>query len=246
MKLVKLQNKVRRAEELQAAQIMETGIVTINQGVNIDYKRKATSKVDPGVGNYWSTATAPIEAQLIAVGTFFRQSGKSNVNVIDMTCSGATYTALKASNYFANNANYNNVNLNDIRKPEKVPAGSVYHGQITAGSFRFNIWVYDETYQDESKVTQRYMAENQTAFTPASGNMLDLAYGGLPEVVRDPSRVEFPQYIRNVSAKFMIYNKIGENRASHIFGVRSAPLCVPVTIDRIYTLQTLGEGGEQG
>jgi hypothetical protein len=65
------------------------------------------------------------------------------------------------------------------------------------------------------------------------------AYGGLPIVINDPSRVEFPQYIRNVASRFMIYNKISQNRTSHLFGIRSAPLYVPVTVDRIYTLQIL-------
>jgi len=245
-KLIKLQNKIARAEELQCAQIFETGIVLINSDTNIDYKRKATSKVDAGAGGYWTVTTAAIEAQLIAVGDFFRTTGKSNIKEIDMTLSGASYTALKASDFFINNANFNNVNLNDIKRPIANSSGSSLNGQITAGSYTFNIWSYDETYQDEAKVTQRYMPANQTVFTPVSGTQFDLAYGGLPEVIKDPSRVEFPQFIRNVSAKYMIYNKIGENRASHIFGIRSAPLAVPVTIDRIYTLQTLGEGGEQG
>ena len=245
-KLLKLQEKIARAEEKQAAEIFETGIVIINKGTNIDYKRKSTSKVDLGVGNYWDTADAPVEAQLIAVGDFLRTSGKSNVKEIDMTLSGATFTALKGTDYYKNDANFNNVQLNDIKRPIANSTGSSLNGQIVAGSYTFNIWSYDETYQDESKVTQRYMPANQTVFVPISGAQLDAAYGGLPIVVRDASRVEFPQFIRNVKSKFMIYNKIGENRASHIFGVRSAPLYVPVTVDRIYTLQTLGEVGEQG
>lgn len=239
-KLLKLQQKIRRAEELQAAQVMETGIVVLKSGDNIDYKRKAASKVDAGgAGGYWSTTTTDVETQLKNIGDFFRTEGKSNVNTINMTLSGAGYIALKKTNYFVNDATYNNVQLNDIMKPERVPAGSVYNGQITAGSYKFNIWVYDETYEDDAGATQRYMAENQAAFSPASGVEFNAAYGGLPVVINDPSRVEFPQYIRNIQSRFMIYNEISKNRTAHLFGIRSAPLYVPVTVDRIYTLQIL-------
>jgi hypothetical protein len=236
-KLLELQKKVRRAEELQAAQVMETGIVVLKNGDNIDYKRKATSKVDAGgAGGYWTVTTTDIETQLKNIGNFFRTEGKSNVNTIDMTLSGAGYIALKKSDYFKTDANYNNVQLNDIRKPEKRPSGVVYNGQISAGSYIFNIWVYDETYEDNAGATQRYMAENQAAFSPVSGVEFNAAYGGLPTVINDPARVEFPKYISNVASRFMIYNEISQNRTSHLFGIRSAPLYVPVTVDRIYTL----------
>lgn len=239
-KLQALRAKILRAKELQAAQVFETGIVTLNSGDNIDFKRKATSKVDADtLGDYWTVAAADIEGDIIKAGNFLRQTGKSNTKEMNMICSGATWTALKASNYFTTKANHNQVKLIDVNMPIADTSGAAYNGQISAGSFIVNVWTYDETYETDAGVDTRYLDESQTIFLPVTGTRFVMAHAGLPKIINDPTRAEFNEYITNVASEFGVYSNIDKKRFAHYFGVMSAPVAVPVTVDRIYTLQTL-------
>lgn len=237
-KLQALRNKINRAKELQAAQVFETGIITLVSGDNIDFKRKAGSLVDPGAPNYWATAAAPVESQIVAAGTFLRTEGKSPVKTLNMILSQASWIDLQGTDYFTNKANYNQVSLLSINNPIADSMGSTYHGQITAGQFIVNVWVYDETYEDDAGATQRFLAENQTIFLPAEGTRFTMAHAGVPKTIHDPNQAEFNEFITNEAAEFAIYNTIDRRRFSHEFGIMSAPIAVPVSVDRIYTLQT--------
>lgn len=239
-KLQMLRDKINRAKELQAAQVFETGIVTMVNGDNIDFKRKAASKVDAGAtGGYWTTTTSTIEAQLVAGGDFLRQTGKSPVKEIDAIMSSDAWINLKASDYFTDSANYNQVSLLSINRPIADASGAAYHGQITAGSYIINIWTYDEEYINAAGSSTRYFSEKQVIMLPSAGTRFVMAHAGLPKVIHDPSRVEFPTYITNVASEFGIYNRVDEKQFAHYFGVMSAPVAIPVSVDRIYTLQVI-------
>jgi len=242
-KLQTLRDKINRAKELQASQVFETGVVQLNSGDNIDFKRKATSIVDPGA--YWGTTTTDIESQLIAAGTFLRTDGKSSAKVLNMIMSSTAWIALKKSDYFTKKANYNNVVLLDINMPIADSTGASYHGQITAGSFILNCWTYDETYETDAGVDTRYLDANNVIILPATGTRFVMAHAGLPKIIADPARAEF-NFINNMAAEFMVYNNIDTKRFAHNFGVMSAPIAVPVSIDRIYTLQAISAEIEQG
>ncbi|MCK5633411.1 major capsid protein, partial [bacterium] len=111
-KFVELRKKIERAKELQCAQVFATGIVTMTNGDNIDFKRQAGSKVDlTGAGGYWTTTTTDIESQLIAAGNFMRQVGKNAGKVLNLTMSGDLWVNFKLNDFFTTNAAYNQVKL---------------------------------------------------------------------------------------------------------------------------------------
>lgn len=242
-----LRAKIERAKEKQCAEVFETGIVTLNNGDNIDFKRRAESKVDLGAGNYWGTTTADVEAQLIAGAEFVRTYGKNGEPTFNLVMSGAAYVALKKTDYFKNNANYNQVRLIDINMPQKAAFGAGYHGQIFAGAYTFNVWTYDEIYQASGTGTiTRYMDENIAFITPSMGTRFTLSHAGVPAIITDKTKAEFGSMIVSQEAEYWLNNFIDPKRKAHIFEIYSAPLAVPVTVDMIYTMQVLGEGGEQG
>lgn len=247
LKLAKLQAKIDRAKEKQAGEVFETGIVTMTNGDNIDFKRKAGSKVDPGAGFYWETTDAPVETQIVAAGTFMRTQGKSAVKELDMILSSASWIALKATDYFTKSANFNQIQLIDVIRPIANANGSTFHGQIDAGQFKVNVWVYDEFYNIAGGASGvRYISEDQTIFLPVSGANLIMAHAGVPAIIRDTRNAEFPEFIRSVRAESWVNNYIDKKGKSHTFELLSAFAAVPVSVDLIYTLQTLGEVGEQG
>lgn len=246
MKLIKLQDKIERAKEKMCAEVLETGVVTLTKGVNIDFKRKAESLVDPGAGNYWTTTDAPVEAQIVAAGTFIRNKGKNAVKELDMILSSASWIALKETTYFKDTANFNAVQLIAVNRPIADAFGATMHGQIDAGQFKVNVFVYDEVYDTEAAAANRYLSEDVTIFLPVTGHQLVMAHGGVPAIIRDVQNAEFPEWIMNMEGAYWVNNYIDPRGKAHIFEIMSAPVPIPVTVDMIYTLTTLGGGGEQG
>ena len=241
MKLNQLRNKIERAKEKQSSQVFETGIVTMKNGDDIDYKRKALSLVDLNVaGDYWSVITADVESQLILGAEFIRNNGKNGTSVFNLVMSGAEWVALKKTNYFTNNANFQNVQLIDIRMPQKDSFGAGFHGTITAGAYTYNIWTYDEVYQAAvGGAITRYWPENKAFMTPVQGTRFTMAHAGVPAIIHDTRNAEFPEFIANQGQEYWINNYIDPKAKAHTFEILSAPVAIPVTIDMIYTMQAL-------
>jgi len=82
-KLRLLQDKIERAYELQAAQVFSNGIVTLVNGDNIDFKRKALSQVVLGGGDLWDNAASDPINDLKVAARFIRTAGKSTGGVVN-------------------------------------------------------------------------------------------------------------------------------------------------------------------
>ena len=240
-KLMTLRDKIERAKEKQAAQVFETGIVELINGDNIDFKRKAESKVDLGSGgDYWSVTTAGVEADLIAGAEFIRNKGKNGSPIFNLVMSGTGWINLKNTNYFADLANFQQVQLIDVNMPQKESFGAGYMGRISAGAYLFDVWTYDEIYEAAGTGTiTRYWPVNYAFMTPSNGTRFTLAHAGVPAIIRDKSNAEFAQFIIQQASEYWINNYIDNPGKAHIFEIMSAPLAVPITIDMIYTMQIL-------
>ena len=239
MKLAALRDKIERAKERQAAQVFETGIVELKNGDNIDFKRKAESLVDLS-GEYWSDPTADIEQHLVDAARFMRNVGKNTVPVLTLILSSDAWIALKKSDYFKNNANYVKVSLIDVGMPAQVEStGAVYHGRLTAGAYIYNVYTYDEVYEDADGNIVNYLPADRAIVLPSQGQTFLFSHAGVPAILADTANAEFPEYIGTVAAEYYINNYIERKRKAHIFEIYSAPLPVPVSVDQIYTMKVL-------
>lgn len=242
-KLIMLKDKIDRAKELQCAQVFQTGVVQLKNGDNIDFKRKPGSIVDLGAGlGYWNITTTDVEQELIDGAQFIRTYGKNGTPEFNLVMSGSAFVALKKTDYFKTKANYQKVELIDIRMPQTTAFGAGYHGRISAGAYIFNIWTYDETYNAAVGGTvTRYLDINTAFIVPVRGTILNLSHAGIPAIMSDQRNAEFSQYIAQLAADYYVNNYIDPQRKSHTFEILSAPLAVPVTVDMIYTMKVLGE-----
>ena len=246
MKYVELRKKIDRAKELQCANALETGVVTLVNGDNIDYKRQATSIVDLTASGYWTNTGADVESQLIAAAEFERQEGRNSSAIFNLVTSGQAFVNLKKTDFFKNNANYQQVKLIDINTPIKESFGAAYHGQISAGAYIFNIWTYDETYETDAGVATRYWPVNKAVIIPTTGARFEMSHAQVPAIIRDTGNAEFPAFIGRVSAEYYRTNSIDELGAAHYFWLMSAPVAFPITVDMIYTMQIAGDSEIQG
>lgn len=235
--LTALKNMVKRAIQKQYSDVLQTGIVTLNSGDNIDYKRKAGSMVVKTVaGEKWTAPTTsdPI-ADLKAGCEFLRSTGKSGSSTINAIMGSTAFTNFKTSTKVQNEADIRNINRIDLGMPQfDNVSGLVYQGQVGAGDFVVNLWTYNETYEDANGNEVRFLGTNNVVMLPDDFKGLTV-YAGLPAVMGDPIS---GQYVGVQEAEFNVYDVIDQVKMSWEYILQSAPLVVPVSIDRIYTLQT--------
>lgn len=224
--LANLRNKIERAVELMCSQIFETGIITLVNGDNIDFKRKSASLVANAAGNTWATGTVSPYDTLEAGAKFLREVGKmsgSNCTVI----MGET----AARHFFANDivierADIRNFGLDKISSPVKNAVGGSYHGNVSAESYTFDLWTYPEIYEDANGNYVPYVNAKKVIILPEV-TKFELAYALVPQLLNGT-----PQ-----TGAYLIQDFIDTRQTAHEVHIKSAPIPVPVAIDQIYTVQ---------
>lgn len=238
-KLVILRHKIERAYELQASQVFSSGIVQLHSGDNIDYKRKGASQKVNDPAEYWSVQSVDPRNQLKAGANFLRTVGKAGVGVFDIIL-GQVALADFIANPFIVNDKIKDVKLIDLRSPQATATGAILHGQISAGSYLFNIWSYPENYDNASNVSTPYIDDNYMYMLPTNGTRFDFAFAGVPAIVKDTRNEQFPELITSVAGDYVIGNYIDPAKKKHVFEIMSAGLAVPVAVDRIYSAKVTG------
>lgn len=238
-KMILLRDKIDRAIEKQCTQVMETGIVTMASGDQIDYKRKANSKIlstaIPNVGGYWD-AQVDVFAQIeYMIRSILKHEGKSEANVFNMTLGYQAFNALLNNSVFKARQDYTNLKLDNITTPVKNAAGAFYHGEISCGSYPVRIWVNENTYEEISNgstTTTYFMDQKKAVITPESQTeKFVLGFAAVPQLITGQQSVR--------KGKYIMADHPDEKKSSHEFEVKSCPLAIPVAVDQIATLRVL-------
>jgi hypothetical protein len=236
IQLQKIQNKIIRAQEIQCAQALELGVVTLKNGDSIDYLRNADSLVDNSA-TPWTTTTTDVESQLQTAIEFISQVGGNTTGVYDMTMSGQAWVALQKTDFFTKKANYNKVTLLAIGNPTNRN-GATYHGQITAGSAIFNIWTYDATYLNASGVRTRITDQTKVVIVPVEGLISEMAYGAVDTIVKSAGATSLSGVqIEKAATDFYVWDNLDRNNLVHEMHLTSAPIARLITVDQVYTMK---------
>jgi len=229
---LQLQNKIERTMELQCVQFLQTGIVTMTNGDNINFNRRQTSIVDlnlAGGGGYFYN-DSDVFAQFQTGCKWLRAFGK---------VTGETFIAVfgeKAHQDFMGNANFLarqdlfNMKLDQIMPPQQGVAGGVFHGTISAGPYRVQIWTYPEVYDNASGVSTDYIDTDKVILTIPKPRW-HYAHCLVPQVVM-PGTTVAPQ-----KGPWMYGEFIDARKAKHDLDVQTAGVPVPVGIDQVYTMK---------
>ena len=228
--LMELQKKIERAVELQCAQVFEDGILQLNSGGNIDFKRKAGSKVDKGAGNYWATGTINPYADLEAGCNFIRKEGKSEGFVFDALMGSTALSDFLNNDIVKERADIRNYSMDSIGMAQKNAVGATYHGEVTCGSYRVRLWAYPQYYTDSSGTQVSYLNPKKVVLLPENPEFI-LTYAAVPQLIEDG---QIPQ-----KGAYLIQDFIDRKKVAHEISIKAAPLAVPVAVDRIYTVQVV-------
>lgn len=227
-RLRKLQDKIERAYELNCTQVLETGIVQLNAGTNIDFKRKAGSLVDLGVGNYWTNAVNPFD-DIEAGCRFLRQTGKAQGAVFNLIAGSEAKAALYANTVFKDTAELRRVDNLNIRMPQRESVGATTHGEFAAGDYTIRLWTYPEYYDDESGTSTSYKDPKTCILLPEAPNF-NLIYAAVPRLITRGGTTK---------GAYVFDEHMDEWGQKHMFRVRSAGVPIPTAVDQIYTFQAV-------
>lgn len=218
--------KIERAQEIQCAQVLETGLVVLKNG-SIDFKRKAESLVDPGAGQYFVNNIDPF-AQFEAACNFIRKSGKTSASMFNAILGSEALTDLLANTKFTARQNLFNMALDSVAAPQRNSTGASFHGIITAGPYKVALWSYPQFYDNASGTSTAYVDPKKVIVIPENPNFL-MGFAACPQLLS-------PSTPPNIG-EFIFGEYIDKRSKSHIMDVESAALALPVAIDTIYTFR---------
>lgn len=234
-KLQMLQDKIERSYELQCSQVLETGIVTLVNGTNIDFKRKAASLVAYAAGNDFAINTVDPATVLAAGATFIRTKGKSVGNIFNVIMADGVFNAMMNNTLFKSRADIRNLSLDVIREPQRNAVGGVLHGEISGGAYKFRIWTYPEYYDTSSAVNNAYITAKKLIIIPDNPKFV-MGFAAVPRLLINK---EHNTGVAGQRGAYLIGEFCDERNSSHIIDIKSAGLAIPVGVDQIYTITVL-------
>lgn len=234
--MVTLRYKIMRAIEKMRAQVLQTGIVTLVNGDSIDFKRKALSMPVLAGALKWDAPTTCKPLDDFKTGMrFLRREGLSTGTIVNAIFGDVAFSNFMNSTQVKEQAEWRNIQRVDINMPQFNEAtGMVFHGQIAAGDFIINIWAYDDFYE-ESNGTKTSYIDATNVIMVGNDFVGKTGYAGIPAIFNDDDGGKF---IAPVEAEFYVQDYIDQVKKAWMFEIASAPLPIPVSIDRIYTIKT--------
>ena len=235
----KNKKKIERAIRKQQADVLQTGIVTLKNGDSIDYRRKAASMVDLGSGNYWNEASTKPSEDLADAMKFLREEGNSVGSTVNVVMRTDAMNAFLANASMKDILNSRRLDRAKIDMPQFSEAtGMAFHGQVAAGDFVVNLWTYNEKYTNDAGTTVYYLDSSNVIVLPSDFEGKQV-YGGLP-YMRNTSIGGASTKVPGVKeADYLLRAYDDEKTISSTLELTSAPLAVPFTIDKVYTIKVL-------
>ena len=185
----KLENKIRRAIELQASQVLQTGQLTLidksgNSVYALDFGPKGTHFVTPTA---WaadgSTGDPLTDIQNLSI--VIRRDGKREPTKLIFGL--GAYTRFLANPKVKDR-------LLQIRgalitaAPQVRGQGATYQGTVFVGHYPFEMWTYDGFYAHPQTGTLTPFVADQKVIMLCDGARLDLTYGAIPMIMGPDQR----------------------------------------------------------
>lgn len=232
------QDMIDRGIELHCMSVLENGTCTsLRDGSIVDFKRKAASMVTKTAGNLWTDAGVDPFADMKAAGDFLRQVGKAGGYVINAIFGIDAWQAFRNNTKVKERLTEFN-NKRDVLLPAQLDSnGAIYQGEIDADTYRVRCWTYNDFYDkdngDGTYTSTAYKNPKTVVFLPEKTTFKTL-YGATPQITTKGAPTA-----SLVAAKYVLSDFLNAEEKYHKFFIESAPLPVPITIDRIYTLQPI-------
>lgn len=240
---VRMHKMVKESVELQAAQILQTGALILQDEESKDvYALNYPVKEShfPTVTTSWGTDGADPLSDLEALCEVVNDDGKADPSIA-IFGKNAWNKALK-NEAFKEAVKKDGLGLGALN-PGLKNRGGRYMGYIDIGTFRLELWTYNDSYEKLVGDTKYKFMDPDKVVVSAAIEDLDFrcVFGGVPTLGMQepftsviPSEVTYDGYIRVHNRVFM-----DTNQDTYVAETKSRPLCIPVSIDRFGCLNTV-------
>lgn len=233
-RLDEMRSAQMRFIEHQRAQVLIDGSLSFSAADSIDYRRLASSMVALTGGNTWDNDTADIIGQLSEGAEFLKTEGKSQAVTHPVIFGRRAFRDFQANTEVKERLNLRRSNRVELVRPEDR-AGLTFHGFIAIGDVEIEIWTYPDYYEDEAGAKIYYIPQDTVCMI--AGDFFGVtAYGGITEIVTNEFGV--PVNLNIVATDFFVWDVIHPDRKAHEFHMETAPVVIPASVDRLYTLTT--------
>lgn len=223
--------KIKRAIELQSAQALQTGIITLKNGDSIDFKKDSSLNNVPGTK--WNSTGKPIDdIEALAKESFQKGKRKPNSAIF----SNDAWMAFRANTSVQELFDKRFIAPGLLQPSEKIN-GATVQGKISIGDYDLVLYTYDGFYENSAGTKVDYL-NAETVILMNSNARLVKAYGATEvlaecrEEYRQMGLPELPEFIQGAYVPFYYTRK----PSTMLAGVQSAPMSMPVEIDSISTL----------
>jgi hypothetical protein len=234
----KCENKIRRAVEVMASQVLQTGMLTLTNeagaaAFELDFQPKATHFAAASAAWAADGSTGDPLKDIEDMATVIRRDGKKVPNVLIF---GAT-----AWSRFPRNAKvkelFNNRRADQVNiiPPRLGADGASYHGTISVGNYVYELWTYEGFYKHPVSGDLTPYVNPERVIMLASSARLDLSFGSIP-MIRAPEERALAFLPARISS-----SKLGFDLTTNSYftpdgkqlrvGCGTRPLTIPTAID---------------
>lgn len=245
--MAKVERKIRRAIELQAAQVLQTGKVTLTDQsglklYNLDYKPKAAHF--PTAGTAWSQSTATPLTDINALAEVIRNDGLDDPDQLIMGV--GAFMAFIENDKVAKAYDNRRIDLGTISAMQMKGSGGTFRGVVEVGNYRYDIWTYGGRYLDPVAKKAKPFIDTGKVIVRASGGRLDATFGAIPNIGallgEQATRLlpELPGRISNTAGGMDLFTNawLTPDGEQLFGGVGARPLMLPTAIDTFGCLDT--------
>ncbi len=243
--IVKTEFRFRRAVELQASQVLQTGVLTLvdksgNPQFELDYKPKATHFVTTAVA--WNNAAATPLDDIAAIAETIRNDGKSDPNALIM--GENAYNEFISSTQVKEALDNRRIVIGEVQRSDMRSQGATFRGSIDIGNYKFEIWTYNGRFKDPQTGNMTTFIDKGNVVVLDVNARFDAVFGGVPNRIgardnRLPA-LPFPDRLRMPERRIDLFVNpwLSPDGVNLNIDVASRPLLIPTAIDTYGTLDT--------
>jgi len=241
-----LRMKIQMAIEKQCADAVTTGIVALENNVDIDFGRSTDSVISAVAnGGTWADADSNIGESISKAIRFMKVKGMVDVGQmkLSLVLGDAAWRNMQANTKMNEAQNYKRDEDAKVYAPTKNDNGVTFHGFYTAGNYVVKVWTYDEDYVklnlDGTEASRTPLVPDDLAIVIPDSPDFDLKFQAVGGLQRDANGNPLPAFTVNSGADGYAYSVSADGPSeSIIHGVRARPVAVPVAVDSFATINT--------
>lgn len=222
---------IDRRYEYQCWQLLLTGIVTLNNGQNLNSGRKAASLFDPGAPGYWETSNVDPDVILEQGAAFLNEVGKMAGDTVNVIFGANAWTKFKNNPKVIARATQVQWGQEQIVPQIRNSVGGSFNGTSSIGSFNYRFWTYADFVETQDPVTgiitqTPFMDTDSIVMLPEAPTNV-LTYTAVPQLLTSGQKP--------AKGKFQVWDAVSEFKDAHYMGVKSAGFPALGGIDLVFT-----------